>query len=394
MPLRRLQIVFAEIIVEVISKDLSSKLAHCATLLMIIKTWRRPRMMVVNSMHIKQKTPNVCGVVQSRFKKFGFTLVELLVVIAIIGILIALLLPAVQAAREAARRSSCTNNFKQWGLSLQLHHSTKNELPKDPHPSDSMNNDLLMLQLLPYIEEDSLRDSYDFTLTPIDERNVELFRQIYPVFHCPSDVPKQMLSAGDQFAGDYKTNYGLSYGEKVFGPGSARNPGLGFYANLNDHRNPTASAALVASWKASRGVFFPDTSISFRQVTDGLTNTLAMIEMVQTTSDPGQPTDRRARIWVRNWGAYQVQTLLPPNSSGDTNADKDNTSCWDESPDAPCVRTGNSEVGFIGSRSRHTGGVIGVMCDGSTHFFTDNIEMSVWRALSTMAGEEIFESPF
>ena len=336
------------------------------------------------------------GSIRRRRLPIGFTLVELLVVIAIIGILVALLLPAVQAAREAARRSSCINNFKQWGLTLQLHHDSHGELPKDPHPFDGQNGNLLMLQLLPYIEAKALRDNYDFNQPPVAEDNVRLFRQIYPVFHCPSDEPKQMLSAGDQFAGDYKTNYGLSYGQKVFGPGSARSPGLGYYNNLKQHRNPPASAALVQQWKASRGVFFPDRSYAFRQVIDGLSKTFAMMEMIQTTSS-GQgnnQTDRRARIWVRNWGAYQVQTLLPPNSQGVDASDRDNTSCWEDSPEAPCVRQGNGELGYIGSRSRHQGGVVVSLCDGSSHFVADDIDIDIWRALSTMAGQEVFEWPF
>lgn len=330
----------------------------------------------------------------------AFTLVELLVVIAIIGILVALLLPAVQAARESARRSSCRNNFKQWGLTLQMHHDVKGELPKDPHPFDGQNSNLLMLQLLPYVEEASLRDNYDFTLSPSDDRNLALFARIYPVFHCPSDEPKQMLLsnfAGGDLGGDYKTNYGLSYGDEVFGPGTSRNPGLGFYANLNQHRNPAGlvSPTTIAAWNQSRGVFFPDVAREFRQVTDGLSKTFAMMEMIQTTSEPSQApqNDRRARIWVRNWGAYQVQTVLPPNSSGATAADRDNTVCWESSPEAPCVRQSNSEVSYIGSRSRHPGGVHASRCDGSVQFIPDNVDLAVWQAMSTYAGGEVFVDP-
>ena len=330
----------------------------------------------------------------------AFTLVELLVVIAIIGILVALLLPAVQAARESARRSSCKNNFKQWGLTLQMYHDAKGELPKDPHPFDGQNSNLLMLQLLPYVEESSLRDSYDFTLTPTDAQNLRLFAIIYPVFHCPSDEPKQMLLSnfsGGDMGGDYKTNYGFSYGDEVFGPGTARNPGLGFYANLNQHRDPSGlvSPNIMASWRTSRGAFFPDVASRFQQITDGLSSTLAMMEMVQTTSEPSQApnNDRRARIWVRNWGAYQIQTVLPPNSSGESPAESDNTVCWEDSSEAPCIRQSNSEISYIGSRSRHPGGVHSSRCDGSVQFIPDGIDLTVWQAMSTAAGEELFQAP-
>ena len=133
-------------------------------------------------------------------------------VIAIIGVLIALLLPAVQAAREAARRSQCLNNLKQLGLAMQLHHDAKKVLPVQPH-NDDQRAPTVILQLLPYMESSNLHALWD----PKKELRAqnELFAIPEPILQCPSDdsyVMQETANDGGGQGGDRKGNYGINFG--------------------------------------------------------------------------------------------------------------------------------------------------------------------------------------
>ncbi|MEN1680245.1 MAG: DUF1559 domain-containing protein [Planctomycetota bacterium] len=294
----------------------------------------------------------------------GFTLVELLVVIAIIGILIALLLPAVQAAREAARRSSCLNNLKQLGLALQLHHDTAQHIPVEPN-ANSASNLPVMLQLLPFMEGSALRDQYDPSIRP--GQQAALFRTQEPMMICPSDEPRQMLTLnGAGQNGDWKGSYGTNFG-------------VGNYEQVRNNA-------------MRRGPWWSGAEISYRRITDGLSNTIVLLEMLQIPSE-GDVPDRRARIWVHNAAAYQLSMLEPPNS---TQADRTVCDVDNDRLGAPCVRvTGNYANGHwsnatqvLFSRSRHPGGVQVAFCDGSSTFVADEVDLETWWANSTMANAD------
>ena len=150
-------------------------------------------------------------------KKLAFTLVELLVVIAIIGVLVALLLPAIQAAREAARRSECQNNLKQIGLALQQYHDAHNELPPRAHPGGHRYSGWLLM--LPYVEGVNISDQVDALINSDNPPNVwddtvEVFQAQLPFLLCPSDD----AAGTDVGSVEYQTahnSYRLSVGDTI-----------------------------------------------------------------------------------------------------------------------------------------------------------------------------------
>ena len=154
-------------------------------------------------------------------ERVGFTLVELLVVIAIIGILIALLLPAVQAAREAARRMQCTNGLKQLGLAMLNYESTNASFPTGmisylPNGVDWAGH-TAQAMLLPYLEEAAHGDEYDFTTRALYAPNIRIIREIIPAFNCPSDGN----SGQEQTAVSYAhSNYVVSFGSETWAENS------------------------------------------------------------------------------------------------------------------------------------------------------------------------------
>lgn len=335
-------------------------------------------------------------------RRQGFTLVELLVVIAIIGVLVALLLPAVQAAREAARRTSCTNNLKQLGLSMQNYHSAFKQFPPgslgrdDPNYSAPANRPRFtpfLIFLLPYMEEGNKFAIYD--------RKVDWDKQIptvmaqlrspLPTFQCPSGEPQIMSettvpgSAGQTFQ-DAKGNYGVNWGQFLYRDQIANGAPIDNDGSRGDHR---------------RAPFAPDFGASIGQISDGASNTLAMMEMIQTPSEVGG-VDRRARIWNHEPGCYNVTTFNPPNASPQTASDPNEPDGrdWSVCVDRPelgayCkpLSTGGVNQMQLAARSQHSGGVLSAMCDGSTQFVANEIDLLIWRGLSTRDGDEVVTLP-
>ncbi|QDU90807.1 Type II secretion system protein G precursor [Pirellulimonas nuda] len=332
----------------------------------------------------------------------GFTLVELLVVIAIIGILVALLLPAVQAAREAARRSQCTNNLKQLGIALHNYESSNKRLPPGNLGYDAKATTLTRLVdhptevatafvpfILPYLEESALFAQYDFKQSTQDQYAVanSPVGQKLAAFQCPSDE-SQNASACVAGAGiDWKGNYGINWGAwrqicQIPQAPSTDAP----HPDCNvGPPNPLASATLrVAPFHLSFGA-------RLAQVTDGTSKTLAMMEMNQPPGDT--ECDRRARIWCEKGGCGNITTFLSPNSSA-----PDEGNCR-EYEHAPCNRLGannqaSNTQSYTSSRSRHPGGVMALLCDASVQFVADDIDLPVWQALSTMNRGEVVDASF
>jgi prepilin-type N-terminal cleavage/methylation domain-containing protein/prepilin-type processing-associated H-X9-DG protein len=364
----------------------------------------------------------------------GFTLVELLVVIAIIGILVALLLPAIQAAREAGRRSQCINNLKQYGLALQNYHSSNKSLPtgwevrKAPIGYFANAN----TKLLPYFEESGLHGLYDQKEAWYDQRP-EVGSTVISVFRCPSTNEanpyehRHMATLVDNplfGLTDYAYNKGASdsYCIDV--------KGWGFSATRKIPAGPIV--------KSRQGMFSIQFGASFRQITDGASKTFAMGEAAggenwrvchkQTAAagsskcpEPGTDGYSELAIAWYPWIAGQPNskeyitglgpvvslfagTVEPMNKNPVTDSfiDRDtyynpdfSVSCREStalaSPTAPPEPYGLGGLNSVSNyRSDHPGGCNFLMGDGSVAFINESIDMITYQARSTIAGEEVY----
>ena len=312
--------------------------------------------------------------------RVAMTLIELLTVITIIGILVALLLPAVQASRETARRMSCQNNLRQIGLAMQNRHAAHRRFPPGrggPFPRVFSTH----AYLLPYCEGvvfgeiDLKSPPITFTLTSgkvLDgSANMQAATSVVPVFLCPSDGSSRGRIAGSQFGA---TNY-------VACSGSGRSDN--------------------GSLKDGDGIFFSNSAIRFRDILDGASHTIAFSERTLGGS-PALPTSRfQSDIWEFSdqrlttslacstqqgggWNRYRGEKWIIGNY-GNTIYNHwlaPNAREWD------CMNI-TQQMGLMSARSLHPQGVHATLCDGSVQFFADSIERNLWQDLSTRAGYEL-----
>lgn len=320
----------------------------------------------------------------------GFTLVELLVVIAIIGILVALLLPAIQAAREAARRAQCVNNLKQLGVALQNYHDVKKQLPIGAY---SCCWGTWQPAILPFIEEQQLADLYQFLpkdFPAFDDRykyengekeapglkppmrNIEVTSRRIATLTCPSDEPQ--VAAGYPNARD-----GITFHNYVANFGNTNHSGtsIGTGASKIIH----LGSPFIGQDNGAAG---PDNKrySTFRKISDGLSKTLMFSETVQ-----GQHGDLRGFTW---WGwSAGFETYASPNGSDPDHMQGPNDCKNNLEPNPPCDLAAGARF-FNAARSRHPGGVNAVMCDSSVQFIVDNVDLATWRAASTIKGDEVY----
>jgi prepilin-type N-terminal cleavage/methylation domain-containing protein len=305
--------------------------------------------------------------------RHGFTLIELLVVIAIIGVLIALLLPAVQQAREAARRARCINNLKQLGIAIHNYHDVHGRFPYGALGRDvstgiyitHVHRQPFIVAILPFIEQRSLFDSYNMSIrweTPENytTRNIEI-----GIMSCPSDEQRYFERPGESQPDDVMGSYGVNWGANTY-----------FTPGPN-----------------GQGPFWLAYGARFAEITDGSTNTLAMTELIQAKTPNGSPPDldRRGRIWNDDSACYAISARLTPNSPA-----PDFCRCVnDPANGTPGINNNDINVArefYMAARSKHPAGVNGQMCDGSVRFFKNTIAPSVWRASSTRSGNEIISA--
>jgi prepilin-type N-terminal cleavage/methylation domain-containing protein len=319
-------------------------------------------------------------------RRRGFTLIELLVVIAIIAVLIALLLPAVQQAREAARRSQCKNNMKQLGLALHNYHDTFSVFPASgyavgPGASDSMtggstpaiarqSNTSGFVMLLPQLEQGSMYNAWSFndaaslsyngathsasTVLGNPDVNAPISTKAMQVLTCPSDNGSPYYTGKDQYyaistnnAGGYRTNYEFSV----------------HYGIYND---PHYWQCVLQP--SQRPLFGFDTASGIRDVTDGTSNTAAMIEQTREKYN-GSLGGWSYRCWV--------------NIGVDLSWVKINS--WDYAPGSGAQYKPGRLGQWASAGSLHTGGCHVLLADGAVRFVSENIDTTTRQRMSTMS---------
>jgi len=318
----------------------------------------------------------------------AFTLVELLVVIAIIGVLVALLLPAVQTAREAARRSQCQNNLKQTSLAVLNYEDVHKTFPGGVGRFGCCWG-TWQVRLLPYIEQSALAAIYQNSdgndATGIRYRvdpNLKVTQSRIKAWTCPSDVPN--APNGGITSHNYVVNFGNTsfYQEPIANAGTTLQfggaPFVCYPGGLATGDDGPADAGAAASFTRIYG-----RPVRMAEITDGTSNTIMLSETVQ-----GRQTDLRGYSW---WGnAAGFTTFSTPNSTS-PDVLTGGTCITTDGRNPPCTTTSTvARPRMIVARSRHPSGVQVSYCDGHIAFMPNNVSFATWNAAGTaQAGDSI-----
>jgi prepilin-type N-terminal cleavage/methylation domain-containing protein len=327
-----------------------------------------------------------------QFRRHAFTLVELLVVIAIIGILVALLLPAIQAAREAARRTQCLNQVKQLTLALQNHHDTKGGFP----PGVLYDNGEMfgypritwMMHTFPFLEEGALFAAFNMKAPAacaggvwLDPVNQPAISKSVAGLLCPTDAEGELV-----------------HNHPGCGGQAARGNYAGFFGNVNmggvlDYfKNPNVPSTTAPNHTPA--AFMINRPVKIKMISDGTSHTMIIGEILKGVS--GDSYEYRGVHWYDHVATSQIFTATGPNSTerdilypmwctGKLNLPRLNLPC----------RTGDGTGTnhMAASRSRHSGGVQVGLTDGSARFVPDSVDLAVWQAMGSIKGDEVVELP-
>jgi prepilin-type N-terminal cleavage/methylation domain-containing protein len=314
-----------------------------------------------------------CPDAGGRRPRHGFTLVELLVVIAIIATLIGLLLPAVQSAREAARRSACSNNLRQLGLGLHTYASGKGNRTPPGAPQKKRTTPYaayhgLFSYLLPFIEQQGIWDTLSLKGDPRNEP-ASIINSVVPTYVCPSWPDLKVFTGLSTWYlnGAITTYQGCNGAHVTPNPDRLTSP-FGDLPNNGLVRSADGTDARDASDAAA---------VQLRKVTDGLSKTLFISEFIQR--DRGDAPPGNVRAWIlsnnQNRGLYSAKIVsLSPN------------------------QTVMRDVGGIAFNelpfgSHHQSGILGVYGDGSVRWIDDMVSIAVFKAAATAAGGEALGTP-
>lgn len=368
-------------------------------------SWRRGRSCVVARVRVSPKlalaSPSDTAI------RHGFTLVELLVVIAIIGILVALLLPAVQAAREAARRAQCQNSMRQLGIGILNYESAKKSFPPGgicegglPDPCKAG----WTILILPFIEEQALYDKYDFnepneSTTDGDGDglvNSVVCQTNVKAFDCPSD---EETDINDRPASGPGAN--VLYNRSTYrgNSGLYTQPDGAYWDSPSQHKKtkrgergplPGIGPSYLDPWGPGRKLV-PNTPalsspVTMKQIIDGTASTVLLGEKAHLAlasrmdANAVERARRRRTFWAYTYTSYQRSVTFLESRS----IINDYARCVEiggaSDDDDACKRSWGS---------LHTGGFNVVMCDGSVQFVSESIDIFVFAMMSTIANGEV-----
>jgi prepilin-type N-terminal cleavage/methylation domain-containing protein/prepilin-type processing-associated H-X9-DG protein len=310
----------------------------------------------------------------TRKKSLGFTLVELLVVIAIIGVMVGLLLPAVQAAREAARRMQCSNNLKQLGLAFHNYHDSLSSFPNGSHPTPGYLGGGYHMgwapKLFRYFEESTRYSAMEqFSPNPITELGP--WRLNTAPHNGESEIwgPVPTLACPSSALGDRSPDI-ISF------PWIPRHGALHYRAcagRIEDVTNPSDGN----NWRwANSGVIFPQSRTRFRDIIDGTSNTILLGESSSSRGWSNTMKQGWGGIQPWTWGIYWYT---------------DNRRLMIDSKNIqfPINYRGDFGTNHTPYTSFHPGGVHFLLCDGSVRFVSENIDLNLLKAIGTRAGGEV-----
>lgn len=320
----------------------------------------------------------------------GFTLVELLVVIAIIGILVSLLLPAVQSAREAARRTQCQNHVKQIALACQNYAGATGRFPETSHRLGGEYTTPgtwgYLVHLLPYVELQTIYDSLDPEVDWFNQPTNLLLETSVPQFQCPSYDPIQQTNIAAPGSSEFSELPVVPHYMGVMGANTEFQSGFPDFCTpsqrdqspytmeLQDQgssrREPDCHGGGNSGRVANNGVIVRDVEVAFRRITDGTSNTFAIGE--QAHGDPDAQNVRGWWVGLSGGTLYTSRNVAYPINSG--------------------VRPGPFAKNNTGFGSQHPGGAHFGLADGSVQFLSENTDIAILFALASRDAGEVIDN--